>query len=242
MIRVAAYNLSGLPDPGAAATVIQSFEADLVCAVETPGRLSLQRLARRVGMEVVGRAGRGRLGVAVLASERARVLSSSQHELARFQGLPPRACAQVIASVEGSRIAVFAVQLGLRPEARLRHAADLADLLGKVDAAPIVAGDLNEPPGGVANERLAGLVSDAFAVAGEGPGATYPNPDPVARRDYVFVAPILEVARCWVPDDPLVAVASYHRPVVADLRGPDRVEREADSLGDLTAVDGEDVA
>lgn len=231
-MRVAAYNLSGLLDPGATATVLRTLECDLVCAVETPGRLALQRLARRTGLEVVGRAGRGRLTVAVLASDRVRVLSSSHHDLTRPAGLPPRSCAQVIASVDGVRVAVIAVQLGLRPEARLQHAAELADLVGKIDAFAVVAGDLNEPPGGVATERLGGLLADAYAVAGEGRGATYPNPDPVARRDYVFIAPTLEVTRAWVPDEPPVALASHHRPVVADLRGQRRAEREADSLRD----------
>lgn len=237
MIRVAAYNLSGLHDPGAVAAVLRPLDCDLVCAIETPGRLALQRLARRTGFEVAARAGRGRLGVAVLAAERVRVLSSSRHELARLTGLPQRSCAQVIASVAGVRVVVFAVQLGLRPEAREAHAAELTDLTATVDAAAIVAGDLNEPPGGIASERFSALLDDAHVVAGEGSGVTYPNPDPAARRDYVLVARALEVLRAWVPDEPPVAIASHHRPVVAELRPRPTAEREPDSLRHRTRED-----
>ncbi|MGH3442756.1 MAG: endonuclease/exonuclease/phosphatase family protein [Nitriliruptorales bacterium] len=243
MIRVAAYNLSGLPDPGAAAAVLLPLQCELVCAIETPGRLALKRLARRTGLEVVGRAGRGRLGVAVLAGERVRILSASRHDLARLVGLPHRSTVQVIASVEGARVVVFPVQLGLRPEARERHATELTDLIGKVDAAAIVAGDLNEPPGGVASEQFTELLDDAYTVAGERSGVTYPNPDPAARRDYVFVARTLEVVRAWVPDEPPVAIASHHRPVVAELRVVPRADRESDSLrGRARDGDTEEVA
>ncbi|HEX2028554.1 MAG TPA: endonuclease/exonuclease/phosphatase family protein [Nitriliruptorales bacterium] len=220
MIRVAAYNVCGVLDAGALVEVLRHLDADVVAAVEVPGRLGLRRIASRAGMDVAVHAGRRRLGAAVLVGERIRVVSASRHELREAPGLPRRWVAQAIVGAGGVRFAVFAAQLGLRPEVRERHAAELERVAAKVDAAVLLGVDLNEAAGGMVAARLGEVLQDAFAVAGQGPGDTYPNPHPITRKDYVFVDRGLAVLRAWVPDLPAASVASHHRPVVAEIAEP----------------------
>lgn len=217
MIRIVTYNVGGAVDPGSAAAVIGDLEADVVCVQEAPGRLPLRRLARRSGLEVAARGGRRPVRLGVLIGPRVRLVSSDVHPLRELPGLPGRTVVQAILGVGRVRFAVFALQLGLRPDVRSVHADDLVGILGRVTAPAVACADLNEGPGGPAGLRLADRLVDAYAVAGEGPGATFPNPDPLLRKDYVLVDPSLAVVRSFVPAADPVSVASHHRPVVADL-------------------------
>ncbi len=230
MIRFVAYNMSGGLDANAVSAVLAAVEPDIVCAVEVPPRFGLRRLARRVGLEVAATAGRRRLSVAILTAERVRVVSAVSHQLSPVPGIVPRSVAQAILGVKALRVAAFAVQFGLRPDVRATHCRDLEEHLRKVSAPVVVGADLNEAPNGPVAQRLAGTLQDAYAVSGQGLGDTYPNPDPLSRKDYVFVDPALTVLRSWVPEDPPVAVASQHRPVVAEVAEPDE-ERTARRSG-----------
>lgn len=217
MIRILAYNLSGGLDLGAVGQVLEGIQPDVVCGLEVPGRFALRRLARRTGLEVAVRAGRRRLSVAILTGERARVLSAVDHQLTRIPGILPRSAAQAIVAVGGLRLAAFAVQLGLRPEVRERHCQDLEELFRKVSAPIVLGADLNESPNGSVAARFAATLQDAFAVAGVGLGVTYPNPEPLSRKDYIFIDRSLVVLRAWVPEGVPVGIASHHRPVVAEV-------------------------
>lgn len=220
MIRVVAYNMSGGLDANALSAVLAAVAPDIVCAVEVPPRFGLRRLARRVGLEVAATAGRRRLSVAILTAEHVRVVSAVAHQLSPIPGIVPRSVAQAILGVKALRLAAFAVQLGLRPDVRETHCRDLEEHLRKVSAPVVVGADLNEASNGAVAQRLAGTLQDAFAVSGQGLGDTYPNPEPLSRKDYVFVDRNLTVLRAWVPDDAPVAVASQHRPVVAEFAEP----------------------
>ncbi|MDP8930950.1 MAG: endonuclease/exonuclease/phosphatase family protein [Actinomycetota bacterium] len=217
MIRVVAYNMSGGLDANAVSAVLAAVEPDIVCAVEVPPRFGLRRLARRVGLEVAATAGRRRLSVAILTAERVRVVSAVAHQLSPVPGIVPRSVAQAILGVKALRLTAFAVQFGLRPDVRATHCRDLEEHLRKVSTPVVVGADLNEAPNGAVAQRLASTLQDAYAVSGQGIGDTYPNPEPLARKDYVFVDRALTVLRSWVPEDPPVAVASQHRPVVAEV-------------------------
>ncbi|MFN2555760.1 MAG: endonuclease/exonuclease/phosphatase family protein [Nitriliruptorales bacterium] len=227
MIRVVAYNMSGGLDPNAVSAVLAAVTPDIVCAVEVPPRFGLRRIARRVGLEVAASAGRRRLNVAILTAEHVRVVSSVSHQLSPVPGIVPRSVAQAIVGVRALRLAAFAVQLGLRPDVRERHCHDLEEYLRKVSAPVVVGADLNEGPNGAVAQRLSALLQDAHGVSGQGLGDTYPNPEPLSRKDYVFVDRSLTLVRAWVPDEPPVAVASQHRPVVAEFAEPqeDRTRR-----------------
>lgn len=217
MIRVVTYNVSGALDSGAIGEVIRGFDADIVCLLEAPGLFTLRRMARKTGLEIAVRAGRGSLRLAILTGPRARRLSGDTHALRELPGLPRRRVAQSIVGVGGRRLAVFAVQFGLRPEARSLRAGGLLDLIDEVDVPAVVCTDLNEGPGGPAGLRLTQQLVDAFEKAGEGPGMTFPNPDPLVRKDYVLLDPALPVRSAWVAGDPPISVLSHHRPVVVEI-------------------------
>lgn len=220
MIRIVAYNVSGGHERVAIGQVLAAVEPDVVLLAETPPRFHLRRLARRAGLRVAVRAGGRRLGVAVLSGERVRVINSTEHELTPHEGSPERRIAQAIIGVGSVRLAVSAVQLGLNPDTRTAHREELERALAKLDVPVVVGADLNEPPGGPNVTRLAEVLQDAFGVSGHGSGHTFPNPDPITRKSYVFADPVLAVLRAWVPDAPPVGTASHHRPVVVELAEP----------------------
>lgn len=221
MIRLVAYNVTGAVDAAAVTAVMGSLRPDIVCVAETPGRLALRRLAAACDLTVASRAGRRRLGTAILVGERVRVLSNGVVALPGVEGSPARGAAQAILGAGALRLSVVAALLGLQPATRLVHGAELERYVASVDVPSVIAGDLGEPPGGPTVQRLAGSFRDAFAVAGRGSGETYPTPHPTARHDFVLTSPELVVERCWVPDEAPVDVASHHRPVVAELATSD---------------------
>lgn len=221
MIRVVTYNVSGGLDVGAAGQVLATLEPDVVGVMEAPGRRATRRLARAAGLEVADRSGPRRLALALLVSERIRVLSHHEHKLESPPGVPDRLALHAILGVGGMRLSVLVTQLGLRPEVRLEHARSLEGVLAKVDAEPLVLADLNEAPGGEVVRQFSDVLQDCFAVAGEGRGETYPTPDPTVRQDYVLAGRGLAVGRSFVASDPPVDVASHHRPCVVELAAAD---------------------
>lgn len=202
----------------------------MVCASEVPGRFALSRLARRSNLSVVTRRGKRGWASAILASHDVHVRTRGVIDLPASDGVPDRVATTAILAAGGIRLAVVSVQLGLRPEVREQHAHLLERAMASIDAPTVLAGDLNETPSGVVATRFAEVLEDAFAVAGEGRGETYPNPDPSARRDLVYVDRRLAVQRCWVPSISPISVASHHRPVVVELAG-------TDEIGDRSAAD-----
>ena len=219
-MRVVTYNISGAQQPDAVVAVLTALRPDIACLIEPPGRLATRRLARRAGLDVAARAGRRRTGTIICIGEGARRLSDTREDLSAAPGVPRRAVAQAIVTAGGLRVSVLAFQFGLRPDVRTAHAEEILRLCTRYEMPLVVAGDGNESPDGGAVRTLAGRLHDAWEVAGQGPGATYPNPDPSARTDYVFVSSDLVVERAAVYGEPPCAVASHHRPVVVDLARP----------------------
>jgi endonuclease/exonuclease/phosphatase family metal-dependent hydrolase len=87
--------------------------------------------------------------------------------------------------------------------------------------AAVLAGDLNEPPGGPAWQALADVVHDP----GAGSAPTFSARHPRRRIDAVLAAPGLEVLDYgWPPGvaEEDVLMASDHRPVLATIRLPAR--------------------
>lgn len=225
VVRVVTYNVSGGLDVGAAGEVLAALEPHVVCLLEAPPGGRLGRLARAGGLEIAARAGRRSGGTAVLVREPdVAVRASSTLRLTTPRDVRTREATHVIGSVSGLRLSVTAVQLGLRPDVRLTNLAELTDFLASVDAPSVVGADLNESVRGPVAADLSLRHQDAFAVAGTGPGETYPTADPSTRQDFVFVAHELKLARCVVVTDAPVDVASHHRPVVADLAVPTSAE------------------
>jgi endonuclease/exonuclease/phosphatase family metal-dependent hydrolase len=189
------------------AGIVRDLAADVACLNEVrrgqPGRIADIAVRRAIW----GPARRfGKFGSALLVREKPR--SVRVVRLSRTVGLEPRA---MIVARFGA-ITVATTHLGLVGEERLRHAQEILEALPS-DGPVIVAGDLNEGPDGPAVGTLLTRFIDSFALAGEGPGYTFPASAPAHRIDYVLATRHVVVEACRVED----VRAADHRPVVAEL-------------------------
>ena len=205
-VRLLSYNVRSLrSDRNAVVAVIRSGNPDLVCVQEASRflrwRTKRAALARDAGLLVVG--GQRVGGVALLGSLRPRVLATRDVRLSRSPRRHRRALALAVLEIAGARLAVASMHLGLDAEERRGHAPEVlahARHLARPYVAPIViAGDVNEEPGGPAWTMLAGQLQDGYAVAPVGPGATLGARQPRQRVDAVFVDPGIEVVAVSVP-------------------------------------------
>lgn len=214
------YNVHDLlDDRAAAARVVRAVAPDVLCLQEVPRRLTtelrLPPFARDCRLLWSGDR-RGTGGTAVLTAPRVVVHDVSRGRLrVRF---PDRTRGYAAATVSlpgaGPRsrpVTVVSVHLGLRAQQRREHARTVLDRVG--DRA-VVAGDLNEGPGGAAYDLIAArhpLASPSLP--------TYPADRPTVALDAIFAGRDLEVV--GTPDvgvDTLdLAAASDHRPVWVDL-------------------------
>jgi endonuclease/exonuclease/phosphatase family metal-dependent hydrolase len=192
-------------DRAAVIRVIRAGQPDVVGVQEAPRflrwRTKRAALARDTGLVVVGGPRVG--GVALLGALRTRVLATREVQLSRTPRLHRRGLALAVLEIAGARVAVASMHLGLDAAERRRHAAEVlahVSHLARPYAAPIVvAGEVNEEPGGPARAALAARLRDAYSV---------------------FVDPRIEVVAVSVPDRPAVARVSDHPPVLAVLRLP----------------------
>lgn len=221
-LRLLTYNVRSLRDDrDAVARVVRGCAPDVVCVQEAPRflrwRSKRAALARLSGL-VVGTADRPG-GLMVMTSLRTRVLDTSFTLLPKAPRLHQRAVCAALVEVDGARWAVASVHLSLDDAERVAHLPALWSALGRWDAPLVVAGDVNERPGGPVWSELATRLQDAYAVAPSGPGDTYSSTRPHKRIDGVFVDERATVVECRaVGDVPGVDVASDHLPVLAVLR------------------------
>ncbi|CNG79854.1 Uncharacterized protein conserved in bacteria [Mycobacterium tuberculosis] len=227
-VRVQSYNVRSLrDDPAAVARVVRAIAPDVLCLQEVPRfglwRLERRRLADACGMRVA--AGRRACGLAVLAAPRVRREAREFHLLTPDPGLHRRALALAVLEKDGTRLIAACTHLDLKDGPRRRHAGEILAHLDRARTrygAPVVlAGDINEEPGGDSWARLTEHFRDAYEVAPTGGGPTFPARDPARRIDAVFADPAIRITACGVPADEAVArdypAATDHRPVAADL-------------------------
>lgn len=222
MIRVVAYNTSGAPDGRAVAAVLAGLGTDIALLVGAPRRLATRRIARDAGLDLAVHTGGRHGAAALLTGARAHVVTTHVHRLADVDGAPPRAAAVAVLDVGALGLGVASVGLGPPADARVAHAREVAAVVDALAVPAVLGVDGDEPPSAPVARHLAEGRLDAFAVAGQGRGETYPNPEPTVRRHLVLVHPTLVVARCLVPDGADVLAAGTHRPVVVDLADTDR--------------------
>lgn len=228
-VRVLSYNIRALHDDEAAvARVLRGCRADVVCLQEVPRFLGQwrrrERLAARAGLTLVP--GERQAGLAVMAGPRAKVLAGEYHLITRVPRLHLRGLAIAVLEIEGVRLIAASTHLDLEDEPRRAHAGEVIGLLDQArrtyDAPVVLAGDINEEPGGQAWSLLAKVFQDGYAVAPVGEGYTYSAIKPYERIDGVFADPQIEVLGCGVPADPAIvadyAAATDHRPVLAELQ------------------------
>ncbi|ANB09341.1 metal-dependent hydrolase [Streptomyces ambofaciens] len=255
-LRVATYNIhagtgsDGVFDLDRQAAALRALDADVIGLQEvdvhwgarSQGLDVAGELARRLGMRVsfapiysldpVEAGGpRREYGVAVLS--RFPVRSAANHEITRLSTqdenpvpAPAPGFGEVTLKVRGVPVQVFVTHLDYRPDPAVRVAqvADTRRIMARERAAlpgarQILLGDFNAEP---AAPELRPLWAD-LRDAGAGSGGTFPAAAPVKRIDYVAVGEGVRVRGASVPEE---AVASDHRPVVADVsllgKGPGR--------------------
>ncbi|MGH3096454.1 MAG: endonuclease/exonuclease/phosphatase family protein [Streptosporangiales bacterium] len=161
-------------------------------------------------------------GLAILS--RYPITDAENHSITRLSTQSPDAkpapapgFPEVVVNVRGARVHFYATHLDYRPDPSVR-AAQVKDTLAIMaedgdSAQQVLVGDFNAPPDAPELAPLWNRLTDAWDVAGSGPGLTYPSRTPVKRIDYVTVSPDISVRDVRVAD----TLASDHRPVVADL-------------------------
>jgi len=236
-LRVVTFNLRELlDDVTAVREVLRSTTPDVVCLQEAPTHpFATHRvgdLAARSGLWVAA-AGAAGAGTAILTSTRVDVRAGGVRALptARRRGWKPvrrRGTAEVVVRVPlaggwSGDVLVRSVHLGLEPGERFDHAARLlpgTPVPGPCgpwfDAPTVLAGDLNEEPGGPVRQRLSTVLVDAAEAVGS-TFPTFPAKNPRRRLDVVLVDRHLSVTSVSSAGSP---TASDHLAVVADLLLP----------------------
>lgn len=207
-MRVVSYNIQGgVRGMSWIAGIVRDLAADVACLHEVR-RGQTSRIADIAGRRGIWAPARrfGKFGCAMLVREKPRSVRTVR--LSRSVGLEPR----VLIVAQFGSIAVATTHLGLVGEERLRHAQEILEAL-PASGPVILAGDLNEGPDGPAVSTLLTRLTDAFALAGDGPGYTFPASAPAHRIDYVLASRHLVVEACRVED----VRAADHRPVVAEF-------------------------
>jgi endonuclease/exonuclease/phosphatase family metal-dependent hydrolase len=227
VVRVVSYNVRDLlDDRDAVAHVVRSCRPDVLCLQEAPRRPltahRLRRLARETALRWVS-GGRTSGGTAVLVHPRLDVLAAEAHRLPVAGWLTRRRGVAVatVRSADDSVWVMASLHLPLTAQERVEHVTRVVAELAGARGPVVVAGDLNEPPGGPSWTELGSRWHDG---AGDVADATYPARRPRSRIDAVFVSADVEVVDLHVAgssealDGAVLAAASDHLPVIADLR------------------------
>ncbi|AXK32612.1 endonuclease [Streptomyces armeniacus] len=232
VIRLLSYNIRSMrDDKGALARVIRACAPDVVCVQEAPRFFRWRKyaswLARQTELCYVT-GGATASGPMILASLRAYVEHTEDVLLPRTPGLHRRGLATAVLRFGSSaRLSVVSCHLSLQAAERHAQAGMLLDRLPRAETPhSVVAGDLNDRPGGRAFRRLADSLQDCWAAKPWGGEHTSTPDDPHQRIDAVLASDGIEVLGCGVPaglagvTDRDLRAASDHLPVLAALRIP----------------------
>lgn len=237
-LRVATFNVRELLDDTLAVReVLRETAPDVVCLQEVPthvlARHRLGVLAADTGLWVAA-SGPAGAGTAVLTATRVDVRAAGVRALPTprrrgWRPVRPRGTAEAVVRVPLDRgwsatVLVRSVHLGLDAGERFGHLSRLTPgcaVDGEVgrwrDAPTVVAGDLNEEPGGPVHQRLCTVLVDVAEAAGSAE-PTFPARSPRRRLDLLLADRQLSVVGAYVPTGH--PGASDHLPVVADLLVP----------------------
>lgn len=213
-LRVLTYNVRQLKDDrDAVAAVLRRSDADVVALQEPPrgpfGRGRLARVAHAAGYEVaVG--GGGARTTALLVRRGLAVTRTQDVRLPWRPGRTRRGLA--MADVAGIR--VLSAHLSLDEAERRRHLIRLVLLVRAAEGGCVVAGDLNEEPGGPTWRRLGLHLHDLTAAS----GPTFPARSPRRRLDAVLATSGLTGAGVERLDEDPARQASDHLGVAVDVR------------------------
>lgn len=167
---------------------------------------------------------RRQFGVAVLS--RYPILEANNREMTRLSTQvrdpsPERApgLAEVLVDVKGVRVKIYSVHLDYRPEPAVRRlqVKELLDVLSENDYEKIVLGDFNARTTAPELTPLYSVLYDTWAkIHSSESGFTFPAEKPDRKIDHIFVSRGIVTKSANIID----ALASDHRPIVADVMVP----------------------
>lgn len=220
--RVLTYNVRGLRDDvDAVVDLVRGCDPDVVCLQETPRflrwRSRLAALSRRSGLlYVTGGATTG--GVALLSHLRNDVTDAREDRFVRRRGMHQRGLASAVLARSGASLLVGSTHLSLDRAERVAQVPELvACLADRPGGGTVVAGDLNERPGG---PTWSALADAGLRDLGPASGPTFPAAEPDRRIDAVLGSQDVSPGEVLVLDGPAVRRGSDHRPLVAVVSVP----------------------
>ncbi|MFE5487807.1 endonuclease/exonuclease/phosphatase family protein [Streptomyces sp. NPDC056527] len=228
VVRVLSYNIRSMrDDEDALARVIRACAPDLVFVQEAPRFFRWRKHAARLAAKselVVLSGGATAAGPLLMCSLRATVERTEDVLLPLTPGLHRRGFATAVVRFAGARVGLISCHLSLRSDERYAQAGMLLDRVAAM-AVPhtIVAGDLNERPGGRSFTRLTKELQDGWAAGPWGGEYTSTPTDPHQRIDAILATEGVEFLGCGVPPDldPTdLRAATDHLPVLAAVRIP----------------------
>ncbi|MFJ1746729.1 endonuclease/exonuclease/phosphatase family protein [Streptomyces sp. NPDC088116] len=231
VVRVLSYNIRSMRDDRAAlARVIRSCAPDLLLVQEAPRFFRWRKhaawLAAHTGLVVLG-GGAPATGPMLFCSLRATVERTEDILLPRTPGLHRRGFATAVVRIGRARVALLSCHLSLRSDERYAQAGMLLDRVRAMDVPyTIVAGDLNERPGGRSFRLLADELQDCWTAQPWGDEYTSTPSDPRQRIDAIFTTRGVGILGCGVPrglpglTERDLRAATDHLPVLAALRVP----------------------
>lgn len=224
-------DLDGVLDLDRIADVIRAQNPDLVALQEVGRHWSAEsdfrdqpaELERRLGMTSVYAANldrdpprpgapRRQYGIAVLTPW--PVVGSEHVLLPRASGeSEQRGLLVVDVDVDGAPFRLLNAHLAVSAEDRRLQVQTILAEADKATVPHALAGDLNAGPEAPELAPLFERFRDAWTVAGEGSGYTFPANRPTARIDFVLVSPEADVTSARVPALP----GSDHLPLDAEV-------------------------
>ncbi|MEU7388108.1 endonuclease/exonuclease/phosphatase family protein [Streptomyces tanashiensis] len=228
VLRVLSYNVRSMrDDEDALARVIRACAPDLVFVQEAPRFFRWRKHAARLAAKselVVLSGGATAAGPLLLCSLRATVERTEDVLLPLTPGLHRRGLATAVVRFAGARLGLISCHLSLRKDERYAQAGMVLDRVAALGTPhALVAGDLNERPGGPAFTRLTKELQDGWAVSPWGGEHTSTPADPHQRIDAILATPGVEFLGCGVPTDldpKDLRAATDHLPVLAAVRIP----------------------
>jgi len=159
----------------------------------------------------------GEYGNAMLTRFPLLVATNSLYQMLRTN--EQRGLLQLTVNVHGREVVFLNTHVDYRRDdsERLRNAEEIQRLTAYHDGTPaVLCGDFNDTPGSRMYQRLRESFEDAWELAGQGDGWSYPAGKPSKRIDYIWISKgsSLECLSAQVAEGD----ASDHRPVVVELR------------------------
>lgn len=219
--------LDGHVDLPRIAEVIQRERADLV-ALQEVDKGVLRTARRDLSGELAALTGLtcvfsnnyhyqgGEYGNAVLS--RFPVLNATNSHYQMLRTNEQRGLLQLTLEVHGRQLIFMNTHLDHRQDdaERLQNVREIQALAKQHTRTPVIlCGDFNTTPGSPVHQRLKETFDDAWEMANQTPGWTYPAGNPSKRIDYVWVSRTARVSpvTAHVP----ASAASDHRPLVVEL-------------------------